>query len=52
MLCEAHACSTAVEIGSNFTFLCGQAALISEAELDHLVLDIPDMRTRLGIRSA
>ena len=29
----------------------GQAALIGEAELDHLALDIPDMRTRLGIRS-
>ena len=30
----------------------GQAALIGEAELDHLVSEIPDMRARLGIRSA
>ena len=28
----------------------GQAALIGEQELDHLASEIPDMRSRLGIR--
>ena len=28
----------------------GQAALIGEQELDHLAAEIPDMRSRLGIR--
>jgi len=30
----------------------GQAALIGEQELDHLAMEIPDMRSRLGIRFA
>ena len=30
----------------------GQAALIGEQELDHLASEIPDMRSRLGIRWA
>ncbi len=28
----------------------GEAGLLDEDELDHLATDIPDMRTRLGIR--